>query len=160
APIPQPTEPLVLREPRSAVSQTRLPTERLPRQFAAPDVERPIDDHLEREPRPGPELQYPHPTLVPIPERHQPYPRDLAEPPPPPPATTPAAPPPPPQSRPSPPLPPRRLPASPPQCITRPPSIAIICPVMNEAASPARKTTRLPMSSGVPRRLILCCSST
>ena len=44
------------------------------------------------------------------------------------------------------------------QCITQPPSIPIIWPVMNEEASEARNVTRLPMSSGVPRRFSACRS--
>lgn len=36
------------------------------------------------------------------------------------------------------------------QCIVHPPSIRMVWPVMNEEPSPARKTARLPMSSGLP----------
>jgi hypothetical protein len=46
------------------------------------------------------------------------------------------------------------------QRIIQPPSISMVWPVMKEDASEARKATRLPMSSGVPRRLMDCCSST
>jgi hypothetical protein len=46
------------------------------------------------------------------------------------------------------------------QRIIQPPSISMVWPVMKEDASEARKAMRLPISSGVPRRLMDCCSST
>src|SRR5215203_5692166 len=46
------------------------------------------------------------------------------------------------------------------QRIIQPPSISTVWPVMKEEASEERKATRLPMSSGVPRRLMDCCSRT
>jgi hypothetical protein len=41
------------------------------------------------------------------------------------------------------------------QCDTIPPSTTIVCPVMNDAASLARNTARLPTSAPVPRRFRL-----
>jgi hypothetical protein len=46
------------------------------------------------------------------------------------------------------------------QRIIQPPSISMVWPVMKEDASEARKATRLPISSGLPRRLMDCCSRT
>ena len=47
--------------------------------LAAPDVEGAIDDHVEREARPGAELEHAHAALDAVAERDQPHPGDLLE---------------------------------------------------------------------------------
>src|SRR5262249_27670517 len=51
------------------------------RVLAAADVERPVDDDVELEARPGPELEQSDATLDPVPERHQADTGSLLEPP-------------------------------------------------------------------------------
>jgi hypothetical protein len=47
--------------------------------LAAADVERPVDDDVEFEPRPGPELEQPDAPLDSVAERRQPYPGCLVQ---------------------------------------------------------------------------------
>ncbi len=57
--------------PRSLVADAGLPTERLPVDFAATDIEGAVDNHVELEPGTGSELENPHTPLGTIVESQQ-----------------------------------------------------------------------------------------
>ncbi len=70
----------MLLEPGPAEPDARFPPDRLAGEIAAPDIECPVNQHLECEPGPGAELEHAHAALVAVPQRDQPHPGDLLQP--------------------------------------------------------------------------------
>ncbi len=73
-------EPLGLVVPRALDADRGRPRERDAAQLAATDVEGAVDEHVEREPGAGAELEQAHATRASVAERHEPDAGDLVEP--------------------------------------------------------------------------------